>query len=171
VSEANDTTSIIGRVEWELRGPDGELKAEGAEANAVTEIGDRMYAERGAGVGSAPAVPTGMKLGTGSTAVTKTGAGAVLTAYLGGSAQPFDATYPTSALNGTARRITYRTTFAAGEGTSAVPITEAVLVNEALTDATSAAGATVARLLLSTPVPSKAAADSLTLTWTHDLGA
>lgn len=164
-----DGSTATGQVTWELRGPDGRVKDSGATSNLITQEGDRTYWERGAGVTGAPAAPTGMKLGTGSTAVAKTGAGAALTTYLTNSHLAFDATFPSSALNGAARRVTYRCTFAAGKATSASPITEAVIVNEALTDATSAAAATVHRVLLSPAVAAKGAGDSLVLTWTSDL--
>ena len=75
---AQDSTQVEGKVAWELRGPDGEVKRSGTAFNTITELGDRMYGERGAGLGSAPAAPTGMKLGSSSTAPAKTGAGAAL---------------------------------------------------------------------------------------------
>lgn len=169
MSDTSDRVPMTGRVEWTLRDARGRIKARGVTHNLVTQVGDQMYSERGAGIASPPAVPTGMKLGTGSTAVAKTGAGAALVTYLANSQLAFDATYPQSALNGAARRITYKCTFAAGKATSAATaITEAVLVNETLADATSAAAATVARVLL-TGIASKQSTDSLTVTWTHDL--
>lgn len=167
MSETQDGTTLEGRVEWVLTGPDGKVKRSGTAYNIITQVGDQMYGERGAGIAGAPAVPTGMKLGSGSTAVAKTGAGAALVTYLANSHQAIGT--PTSALNGSVRRITYAATFAAGKATTASAITEAVLVNEALTDATSAAAATVARVLL-TGIGSKGAADTLALTWTHDIG-
>ena len=165
---AQDGTQVEGKVAWELRGPDGEVKRSGTAFNMITQVGDQMYAERGAGIGTL-AAPTGMKLGTGSTAPAKTGAGAALVTYLTNSHQTF-ASAAGSALNGSVRRITYTATFAAGKATTGSAITEAVIVNEALTDATSAAAATVSRVLL-TGVGSKGAADTLTLTWTHDIGS
>lgn len=165
---ANDSSGIHGIVNWQVTGPDGQVKAEGTTHNLVTQVGDQVYGERGAGLGSAPAAPTGMKLGTGSTAVAKTGAGAALVTYLTGSNHAFDATFPSSALNGAARRITYKCTWAAGEATTGSAITEVVIVNEALANSTSAAGATVARALL-TGIASKGAGDTLAVTWTHDL--
>ena len=166
---AEDGTGVEGKVTWELRGPDGQLKRSGTAYNTITQVGDQMYAERGAGLAGAPAVPTGMKLGAGTTAPAKTGAGAALVTYLANSHQAFAGT-PGSALNGSVRRITYTATFAAGKATTASAINEAVIVNEALADATSAAAATVSRVLL-TGVGSKGAADTLTLTWTHDIGS
>lgn len=164
-----DRSEISGHLTWELRGADGELKARGESKNLVTQIGDQVYGERGAGVSGALAAPTGMKLGTGSTAAAKTGAGAALVTYLSNSHQAFDSTYPQSSLNGAARRITYKVTYAPGKATSAsTAITEAVIVNETLADATSAASATVARVLIA-GIASKQSTDTLTVTWTHDL--
>lgn len=160
-----------GLVVAELFGPDGVLKARCEAHNIITQVGDQMYGERGAAPASVtpPAAPTGMKLGTGATAVAKTGAGAALVTYLSNSHQAFDSTYPQSALNATLRRITYKVTFAAGKATSAGAITEAVIVIDALADATSTAANTAARVLLA-GIGSKGAADTLTVTWTHDIG-
>ena len=158
--------SLRGMVMWELSGPKRTLK--GFSTNLVTQVGDELYGERGAGVASPPALPTGMKLGTGATAAAKTGAGAALTAYLTNSHQAFEAGSPSSSLFGTSRRITYVCVFAAGKATSASPITEAVIVNEALTNATSVAAATIARSILE-GIGSKGAGETLTITWVHDL--
>lgn len=165
---SSDASTLSGLVVAEMFGPDGKLKARIVTKNLITQVGDQMYGERGAGIGSPPASPTGMKLGTGSTAVAKTGAGAALVTYLTDSHQAFDATFPSSALNSTSRRITYKVTYAAGKATSASPITEAVIVNESLTNATSAAANTISRVLLA-GIGSKAAGDTLAITWTQDL--
>ena len=124
----------------------------------------------GTATGLSQPVPSGMKLGTGSTAVAKTGAGAALVTYLSGSNKAFDATYPQSSIPGSARRITYRRTYAAGEATTASAITEAVIVNDNIitTDATSTAANTVSRILV-TGISAKGASDTLTATWNHDL--
>lgn len=154
-------------VHWEVS-RDGVVLRRGSAHNLVTRVGDQMYAERGAATAAPPAVPTGMKLGTGSTSVSKAGAGAVLTTYLANSHLAFDATYPQSSLNGSARRITFISTYGPGKATSAAPITEAVIVNNALADATSPEANTVARCLI-VGVGSKGAGETLTITWTHDL--
>src|SRR5262249_10417918 len=143
--------------------------------NLVTQVGDEMYGERGAGVSGAPAVPTGIKLGTGSTsggnAVGKTGTGAALATYLSGSNKAFDSTYPQSSLNGSSRRVTYKRTYAAGEATTTSAITEAVIVNDTIaTDATSAEANTIARIAVS-GISGKGASDTLTAIWHHDLGS
>lgn len=164
---AEDASGIEGRVEWELRGPDGELKGKGVSFNLVTDVGDTMYAQRGAGIASPLAAPTGIQIGTGSTAVAKNGAGAATVTYLIG--QGFDATYPTApaASGGGGCTVTYRTTFAAGVGTTASAVTEAVITNGTVTT-TSAAANTIARVILS-GIASKGSADTLTITWTHRL--
>lgn len=144
--------------------------------NIVTQVGDQVYAERGAGVSGAGAAATGMKLGTGSTAVAKTGAGAALVTYLSGSNKAFDATFPTSGTKPAAtapttafdaRLITYKRTYAPGEATTASAITEAVIVNDTIgTDATSTAANTLHRVLI-TGVSAKAAGDTLTVTLSY----
>lgn len=162
---SGDEGRLVGFVVAELFGPDGVLKARCEAKNLITAVGDQLYVARGSGIGSPPAAPTGAKLGTGSTAPAKTGAGAALVTYLSGSNKAFDASFPT-AVGGVA---TYKRTYAPGEATTASPITEAVIVNDTIaTDATSTAANTASRVLL-TGIGSKGAADTLTLTWTHTL--
>lgn len=163
-----EAAGIRGTVVIELFGEDGTLKHREEHANLITQKGDQLYAERGAGIGSPPATPTGMKLGTGSTAVAKTGAGAALVTYLSDSHQAFDATFPSSALNGSSRRITYKATWAAGKATTASAITEAVIVLDTLANAASTEANTCARVLIS-GVSAKSATDVLAITWYHDL--
>ncbi len=165
----DDGFPLTGEVTVELRGPDGTLKARSVSKNIITQVGDQYYGERAAGIASPPGQVTGMKLGTGSTAVAKTGAGAALVTYLSNSHQAIDGSYPTSSLSSGKRRITWQAVWAAGKATTASAITEVVIVNETLADSTSAAAATISRALV-TGVPSKEAADVLTITWTHDLG-
>lgn len=165
----NEQSGIMGTVTVERFDENGELIERFEGKNLVTQVGDQIYGERGGGVSGAPAAPTGMRLGTGSTAVAKTGAGAALVTYLSGSNKAFDATYPSSALNGSSRRITYKRTYAAGEATTASAITEAVIVNDTIaTDATSTAANTMARVLV-TGISQKGASDTLAITWSHDL--
>lgn len=161
---ADDAVRIMGVVEAVLTGPDGEVKGRCVARNLVTSVGDQLYASRGAGLTSS-ALPTGMKLGTGSTAVAKSGSGSALTTYLSGSNKAFDATFP-SATGGVA---TYKRTYAAGEATTASPITEVVIVTETISnDDTSTEAETVSRALL-TGIGSKGASDTLTITWTHTI--
>lgn len=164
-----DAAAVTGTVVAELRGPDGELKARCETHNLVTATGDQLYASRGAGL-TTSALPTGMRLGTGSTAVAKTGAGAAIVTYLSGSNQAFDGTYP-QASGGVA---TYRVTYAAGTATTASPITEVVINTDTIANnnaTTATAANTVSRALLA-GIGSKGASDTLTVTWTHTvLGA
>ena len=155
-----------GVVTWQLFDEDGNLKAEGTEEeNICTQKGQQMYVDRGAGVGSPPNAPTGMKLGSGTTTAALTGAGAALVTYITNSHQAFDATFPSSAANGSAWRVTYKCTFAAGKGTG--NIQELVIVIDTLADATSTAANTAHRIV--SAVGTKAAGDSLVVTWTYDL--
>jgi hypothetical protein len=164
-----EKAAVKGQIVWTLYGPDNQIKDSGVVDNLVTRVGDQMYGERGAGIAGAVAAPTGIKLGTGSTAASKTGAGAALVTYLTDSHQGFDSGYPASSLSGSARRITYQVTYAPNKATSAAPITEVALVNNTLTDATSAEADTVARAILSPSITAKSAGDTLVVVWTHDL--
>jgi hypothetical protein len=131
--------------------------------NLVTQVGDQYYGERAAGLGSL-GIATCMKLGTGTTAASKTGAGAGIVTYLSGSNSAFSPAVASS-LNGSSRRITYATTWAAGTATNSA-ITEAVI---AITNAnsTSVAADCIARVVFT--AKDKQALDTLTITWHHDL--
>jgi hypothetical protein len=166
---STDRSGITGTLIMERRDADGNLIESFRGRNIVTQVGDQLYGERGSGVATPP-LPTGMKLGTGSTAVAKTGAGAALVTYLAGSNKAFDGGFPSSSLNGAVRRITYKRTYAAGEATTASPITEAVIVTEVISsDTTSTEAETISRILV-TGISAKGASDTLTATWHHDIG-
>ncbi len=112
-----------------------------------------------------------MKLGTGTTAAAKSGAGAALVTYESGSNNPFDASFPTTIdeTGDTGWSASYKTTWAAGDVTDTA-LTEAVIVNDAGTDATSSAANTYARVTFT--AINKTADDSLIITWNHTfLGA
>ena len=119
------------------------------------------------------AAASGMRLGTGVTAVAKTGAGAhIVTIGTGtNNTKAFDATFPTSSQPGgagTARRIQYKTTWAAGDATQN-SLSEVVITNEQpLTSGGDTVGNSYSRALLS-PVVNKGAPDTLAVTWNHDL--
>lgn len=142
---------------------------------SATTFGIYVGTALGAGTGFGTATPrqslglaAGMKLGTGSTAVAKTGAGAALVTYLTNSHQVFDATFPSSTTS-TGRVVSYKVTYAAGKATSAsTPITEVVIFLDFLADATSTAANTISRALLA-GIGSKQSTDTLTVTWTHTL--
>lgn len=164
---SNDTSGIHGEVHVVLTGPDGEVKAECRTKNLVTATGDQYYAGRAALSTGLPNQVTGFRLGTGSTAVAKTGAGAALVTYLTGSNKANDSGFPTAA----AGVVTWKRTYAPGEATSASPITEVVLNTDTIANdngTTATAANTIARALLS-GIASKAAGDTLTVTWTHTI--
>lgn len=160
---ADSLVVVRGLVVAELFDEHGDLKARCVARNLVTNVGDQLYASRGAGLTSS-VVPVGMKLGTGSTAVAKSGAGAALVTYLSNSHQVFDGTFPST----TGGVTSYKVTYAAGKATTASPITEAVIFTDALADATSTAANTIARVLLP-GIGSKGASDTLAVTWTNTI--
>lgn len=175
-----DKIGIVGFGVVELRGPDGRLKAATPFANLITTAGDQYYAQK-AIVGIAPAAPSaptaasGMKLGTGSTAVHKSstaGGGIATGTYITGSNVAFDATYPQAAAvagTDTGWNAIYKTTWAAGVATNAA-ITEAAVCNNQSTDGQATPAQTYARVIFGSQ--NKGALDSLAITWTHKfLGA
>jgi hypothetical protein len=145
--------------------------------NLVTTVGDEYYARKAiVGIGptppTAPTAVNGMKLGTGTTAVAKSGTGAALTGtYITGSNNAFDSGFPTATAVGTdiGWYSTYKTTWPAGDATNTT-INEVVIVNDQATDATSTVANTYARAILTTV--NKAAGEALAITWQHKfLGA
>lgn len=166
-----EVAGIVGYVTWDLFDEDGNLKVHGDTRNLITEVGDQYWGERASGIASPPAQITGMQLGTGTTAVAKTGAGAAIVTLVASSLVAIDGGFPTSTKPASARRIQWKTTWAAGVAT-ATGISEVVLTNQATATQTAApAAATMARALLS-PTVSKGAGDSLAVTWNTDvLGA
>lgn len=155
---------------------DGKVKRLIPFANIITTVGDEYCAKKIiVGISPAnPAAPTaanGMKLGTGTTAAAKSGAGAALVTYKTGSNVAFDTAYPVaSAVGGDGGWLsTYRTTWAAGVATDTA-LTEVVIVNDQGTNATSAAASTYSRAVITTV--NKAAGDALEITWNwKSLGA
>lgn len=167
-----EPVGILGRGFYELRDEDGVLQSLGVFANLITDIGDQYYGERAAGIGSPPPLVTGMKLGTGNTAPTKTGGGAAIQTYAGTgitASKAIDGTWPQSSQPGgagTARQIQWRTSWAAGEATIS-GLAEVVISNQtALTDTAGTAANTISRALLS-PTVNKGSTDTLTITWNH----
>jgi hypothetical protein len=160
---------FTGNVLIQLIGEDGTVKDERRAGNLITDAGDLYYASMAIALvtPAAPAQPTkmtGMKLGTGVTAVAKSGAGAALVTYISGSNNPFDATFPVIQNLGAGLGVNgqYKTTWAAGDVTNSA-ITEAVIVNDAGTDLTSVAANTSHRIVFS--AINKTASDSLVITW------
>jgi hypothetical protein len=140
-------------------------------ANLITDAGDLYYATKMI-VGIAPsstAAPTavnGMKLGTGTTAAAKSGAGGALVTYLTASNVAFDSTFPSVSNLGAGLGVNavYKTTFAAGVATNTA-ITEAAIVNDQATNATTTAANTISRVVFT--AINKGASDTLAITWNH----
>ncbi|GIE35903.1 hypothetical protein Ait01nite_089480 [Actinoplanes italicus] len=164
-----DGMGLVGYGIAELRDGDGRTKQLVPFRNLITDAGD-LYIAGKVIVGIAPASPSaptaanGMKLGTGGTAVAKSGAGGALVTYLTASNVAFDATYPQTANLGGGLGVNsvYRTTWAAGVATNSA-ITEVAIVNDQASNATSTAGNTYSRALITTV--NKGASDSLQITW------
>ena len=164
---AKSDIGIMGEVHAILRDEFGKIKAECRVKNLVTTVGDQYYAGRAALSSGLPAQVTGFRLGTGGTAVAKTGAGAAIVTYLAGSNKANDGGFPTAV----AGVVTWKRTYAAGEATTASAITEVVLNTDTIANdnaTTATAANTIARALL-TGIGSKGASDTLTITWTHTL--
>jgi hypothetical protein len=170
-----DKTGISGFGVGILRGPDGEIKDVRTFKNLVTDKGDLYIAQKiitsiAPASASAPTAMTGMKLGTGTTAASKAGSGAALVTYLSGSQKTFTTAYPTTEDLGSGLGVcaVYNCTWAAGVATGS--ITEAVIVNDAASNATSTAANTIARAVFTAVV--KGASDTFEITWKHKvLGA
>jgi len=165
-----DVSPIRGHGVVQVHGPDGQVKQTVEFTNLITAVGEQRYAEAGAlGSSATVAQPTGMQLGTGTTAPAKTGSGSSIGTVVANSLVPLAGT-PTSSVPSSARRVTYVCNWAAGTAT-VNGIGEVALVNQATGTQTAApASSTIARALLS-PVVNKGSADSLSITWHHDLGS
>jgi hypothetical protein len=173
---AEDASGITGEATIQLI-RDGVVIHEEIVKNIITTPGDEYYAKMGiAGVNpAAPAAPTkmtGMKLGTGTTAAAKSGAGGALITYLSGSNVAFDTAFPAAAAvagTDTGWTANYQTTWAAGVATNAA-ITEAVIVNDSATNLTSSSANTISRITFT--AINKLAGDALVIGWKHKfLGA
>lgn len=167
--DAQQSPPFTGSVLIQLFDEHGQLKDERRGGNLITDAGDLLYAGMAIALvtPAAPAQPTkmtGMKLGTGTTAVAKSGAGAALVTYITGSNNPFDASFPATQNLGAGLGVNgqYKTTWAAGDVTNAA-ITEAVIVNDAGTDATTTAANTAHRIVFT--AINKGASDTLVITW------
>ncbi len=163
-----ERTGMIGHVVAERYGPDGDLLARVEVHNLLTAVGDEMVSRRAAGVGTLPAAPTGMRLGTSGVAATKTGAGAALGARVTGGNKAFDNTYPQWASVAGTSRVTWRCEYGPGQGTSATALAEVVLVNDTISsDTATAAANTIARAVLPN-LGAKGNNDTVILTWAWD---
>lgn len=162
-----DGMGMVGYGVAELVDGDGRLKQLVPFHNLITDAGDLYVAGKvitaiAPASPSAPTAANGMKLGTASTAATKTDAG--LGTYLTASNVAFDASYPQTANLGAGLGVNavYKTTWVAGVATSAT-INEVAIVNDQATNADSTAANTYSRAVLTTV--NKTASDSLAVTW------
>lgn len=173
--QTRDEAGIFGWGWAELHSGEGDLLQVVEFANRITDVGDEYYAKRGIAA-VAPAAPadvnkiSGMRLGTGTTATAKNGAGAAIVTYTTASHLALDATFPSAATIGAGAgwRNTFKTTWGAGVATAS-GLAEVVITNETpLTNVAGTAANTPSRALLS-PVVNKGASDTLAVTWQHDL--
>lgn len=163
-----DSLSIRGLIVAELHDRHGGLVERIEVPNLITQVGDQWYGERAAGVGSRGPV-TGMKLGTGTTNPSRTGAGAHVGAYLSNGQASLSGT-PTSSLESGARRITYTAFWPAGTATHSA-IAEVILtVQSPIANNAGDGSETIARGLF-VPTVNKESHLSLTVNWHHDLEA
>jgi len=152
-------------------GGSGEMGATTLTLQGTTGNGSYTSGGTVQGVKSAPA--TGMRLGTGTAAVAKNGAGSAIVTYAGTSVtatKTFDSTYPSEATVGAGLgwNVSYKVTWAAGECTVNSLAEVVITVDNKLADAAGSATYTISRALLS-PTVNKASGDSLAVTWTHKL--
>lgn len=154
-----------------VRDMDGVIKDVAAFKNLITDKGDQYYMDRAAAIGTIPLQVVGMKLGTGATAASKTGAGATIVTYIAGSAKAIDSTWPQGSGPIPGRQVQWKTSWAAGEATNGA-IAEVTLSNQAaLTDNAGTAADTVSRSVF-VPAVNKTGTDTLAVTWNHiGLGA
>jgi len=135
--------------------------------NLITDAGDLYCAGKiitliAPANAAAPTAANGMKLGTASTAVTKTDAG--LGTYLSASNVAFDASFPATVNLGSTLGVNaqYKTTWGAGIATSAT-IQEVAIVNDQATNADTTAPNTYSHAVFT--LINKAAGDSLAITY------
>lgn len=165
-----------GRVIIRMWNGSGKLVFFEQQDNLITTAGDEYYAKRSA-AGVLPQANadvtkvTGMKLGTSNTTPTKSGAAAALGTYKTGSNASFLTGYPQlqDLAGDTGWNILYYAQWLPGVATDTA-LTEAVIVNDSASNATSTAANTISRVTFS-PV-NKTAADTLEISWAHTfLGA
>ncbi len=161
-----DAVGFGGIVHARLFDKAGVLKQHEAGYNLVTDYGDEHVGERM--YNDAFDIVTGMRLGTGTTAAAKAGAGAAIVTYETGSFELLDAVASGADKGaGLGWRVTHVCTWDAGDVTE-VALAEVVLSDEnPLTDVAGVVGDTVARFVFPATID-KQAGDSLEVTWQVD---
>ena len=155
-----DKMVMRGWVVAELRGPDGELKQREEQHNLVTDQGDIFAASA---IYTGAFAGWGMKLGTASTAASKSGAGSFIAVgdYVSGSNKALDDGTPKA--GGANDICQFRRLYAAGEGTDATINRVSICGN---TDDNGEADATdTYAIAVFAAQIAKGAADTLTVTW------
>lgn len=155
-----DKMAMHGEVIAEVHGPDGKLKQREVTHNLVTDQGDIFAASA---IYTAAYSTWGMKLGTASTAASKSGAGsfAAVGDYVSGSAQALDDSTPKA--GGANDICQFRRLWAAGEGTSAT--INRVGITDNTTDAGEADATGTYSMAVFAAQIAKGADDTLTVTW------
>lgn len=163
-----EKSGLSGEIVLTCYSEDGSVNWVEVVKNLITDIGDQYYAQRAVAAVAPTALAdatkvTCMKLGTGTTAVAKNGAGAGIVTYVTGSNATFGSTSRTT------NAIVYNASWAPGVATNAALGEIVIAVTNA--DSTSVAADCIARALIS-PTRNKQASDTLTAAWTHTfLGA
>jgi len=155
-----DVMGLRGEVIVELRDKNGNLKQRQKFHNLVTDQGD-IFAK--SAIYTAAYSTWGMKLGTATTAASKSGAGSYIAAgdYVSGSAQALDDSTPKEGAS--ANICQFRRLWAAGEGTDSNINRVAIVDNT--TDAGEADATHTFAIAVFAGAINKGASDTLTVTW------
>jgi hypothetical protein len=157
---AKTTLKMRGEVIAELRDKHGNLKQRSVTHNIVTSQGDKFAA---AAMYTAAYTGWGMKLGTATTAASKSGAGSYIATadYVSGSAKALDDGTPKA--GATNDIVQFRRLWAAGEGTSSN--INRVAITDNTTDAGEADETHTFAISVFSSAINKGADDTLTVTW------
>jgi len=155
-----DRTTLTGEVIVEIHDKDGNLKERQVFHNLVTDKGDDFAKSA---IYTAAYATWGMKLGTATTAASKSGAGSFIAVgdYVSGSAKALDDSTPKQ---GAAANICqFRRLWAAGEATNSNINRVAIVDNT--TDAGEADATHTYAIAVFSGAINKGASDTLTVTW------
>ncbi|HRS13337.1 MAG TPA: hypothetical protein P5242_19880 [Sedimentisphaerales bacterium] len=157
---AKTTLKMRGEVIAELRDKHGNLKQRSVTHNIVTSQGDKFAA---AAMYTAAYTGWGMKLGTATTAASKSGAGSYIATadYVSGSAKALDDGTPKA--GATNDIVQFRRLWAAGEGTSSN--INRVAITDNTTDAGEADETHTFAISVFSSAINKGASDTLAVTW------
>lgn len=167
LNPSDDTLPLAGYGTIEVIAADGRVKNAVTFCNIVTDVGDAYYAAKmvaaiSPSLAAAPTAVSGMQVGSGVTAASKSGVGAAIGTFLAG--QAFDATFPSTNNLGAGLGVeaVYKVTLAAGVGTGTVA--EVAIVNTGTLGTAALAATTISRVVLGAAVV-KGASDSLAITY------